>query len=94
MQRIVVYFMHCSTDTVNTVLLRSPNSISLKRAAPSNIMLALRDLTFKLRTPFLASFFSSGQTLMSSLVEAVGLDYIEVWYVGLYNCNHEYKNNK
>ena len=48
-------FMHCSTATVNTVLLRSSHanfarrnkSDSLKKAAPSNPMLALRDLTYK-----------------------------------------------
>ena len=53
-------------------------------------MLELRDLTFNL-TLQRRKFFSSGQTLMLSLVQAIRLDYIEVWYVGLYNCGLEYK---
>ena len=85
-----VYFMRCSTARVNTALLRSSRanftrqnkSDSLKKAASSNTMLALRDLTYKWHN-LAFTVFQEGQHLSHSVVfmQAVGLIYFELSWV-------------
>ena len=82
-----------STDRdTDTALLRSPhaNFYKTKQVWWSTIKYnaCTTSSDFQLETPA-SQVFLSGQTLVLSLVQAVRLDYIEVWYVGLYNSGRE-----